>query len=310
MKRKIITDWKEVGLLLKSTRETPRNAGPFVNALRTKGIPVYNPRSRALSEDPVIQQLLGTLVVTLDRNLVTYAAVSGRVKEIVRSWIDAYSALIATKDGKQIASYVDKSHAYIDGLARNETLNTTVMDVLYRILSLPPFSNLKVDPNFSSRFAQITDLLDAFSAFTSQYGVLRSSSSGSGLLSFGFLQSLYREFSGFIEAHGLNEPEDEENIMPPGFVQVMTVHQAKGLQFPVVIVDNLRDMPRIGSDHWTEDYLSRWSRRKPFGTAQTRAEQDLIRRFYVSFSRARNLLILCGKTGSSSKWALGEWDGN
>ncbi len=98
--------------------------------------------------------------------------------------------------------------------------------------------------------------------------------------------------------------------MPSGYVQVMTVHQAKGLQFPVVVVDNLGDTPRIGSDHLTEDYLSLWSRRKPFGTAQARAEQDLVRRFYVSYSRAQNLLVLCGRRGSATSWSLGEWNGN
>lgn len=309
MDRKMITDWKDVGVLFKSTRESPRNAGPYVNALRARGIPVYNPRSRALGEDEIVQQLLGTLVMTLDRNLLAYEAVSGRVKAFVTDWMNAYQSLVATNEGKEIAKYVKNSHSYMDHLAKSETLNTTVMDVLYRILSLPPFGTIKNDPNYSKRFAQITDLLDAFSAFTQQYGVLRASSTGSKSISFEFLQSLYRQFSGFIEANGLNEPEDEENIMPSGMVQVMTVHQAKGLQFPVVVVANLNDTPRVGSEHWTEDFLSQWSRHRPRGTAQTRAEQDLVRRYYVAYSRAKNLLILCCRSGSNNKWTLGEWDG-
>jgi ATP-dependent exoDNAse (exonuclease V) beta subunit len=97
--------------------------------------------------------------------------------------------------------------------------------------------------------------------------------------------------------------------MPAGMVQVMTVHQAKGLQFPVVVVANMSDTPRISSEHWTEDFLSEWSRHRPLGTAQSRAEQDLVRRYYVAYSRARNLLILCGKSGTNNKWTLGEWDG-
>jgi DNA helicase-2/ATP-dependent DNA helicase PcrA len=247
--------------------------------------------------------------MTLDRNLLAYEMVSGRVKHFVTDWINAYRSLVTTSEGKAIAKYVQNSHSYMDQLAKGETLNTTVMDVLYRILSIPPFSTIKNDPNYSKRFAQITELLDAFSAFTQQYGVLRASSTGSKSLSLGFLQSLYREFSGFIEANGLNELEDEENIMPSGMVQVMTVHQAKGLQFPVVVVANLNDTPGIGSEHWTEDFLSQWSRYRPLGTARTRAEQDLVRRYYVAYSRARNLLILCGKSGVNNKWTLGEWDG-
>ncbi len=307
---KLISDWRDVGILFRSTRETPRNAGPYVNALRARRIPVYNPRNRALHEDPTIQQLLGTLVVTLDRKLIAYGAVAGRVRDVADAWIGAYQALASSPEGKEVAEYVHKSQSYIEKLPSNQTLNTTVLDVFYRILSLDPFRRAKLNPNLAARFAEITDLLDAFSAFTDQYGLLRSSSSARGLVSFGFLQNLYREFSGFIESYGLNEPEDEEVIMPAGYVQVMTVHQAKGLQFPIVVVDNIGDTPRAGADHWTEDFLSPWTRRRPIDEAQTRAEQDLVRRFYVSYSRAKNLLVLCGRTGSTTSWALGEWNGN
>ena len=306
---KLISDWRDVGILFRSTREGPRNAGPYVDALRARNVPVYNPRNRALHEDPVIQQLLGTLVVTLDRDMVAYGAVSGRVRQVADDWMGAYQALARTPEGKQVAEYVRASQDYIQKLPMKEVLGITVMDVFYRVLSLPPFTGLKADPNYATRFAEITDLLDAFSAFTVQYGVLRSSSSTAGLISFTFLQSLYREFAGFIEAYGLNDPEDEDEVMPAGYVQVMTVHQAKGLQFPVVVVDNLGDTPRSGSDHWTEDFLAPWSRRKPSGTAQTRAEQDFVRRYYVAYSRARNLLVLCGRQNSATDWVLGEWNG-
>ena len=121
------------------------------------------------------------------------------------------------------------------------------------------------------------------------------------------MRSFYYQFSGFIEAQGLNEPEDPEDLIPSGYVQVMTVHQAKGLEFPVVVVGSLNDNPRVGGDNWTEDFLAPWSPRKPIGRADERAEQDLIRRFYVAYSRAQNLLVLCGKKGSLSKWGLGDW---
>ena len=305
-KDRLITDWRDVGILFRSTREGPRNAGPYVDALRDRDIPIYNPRNRALHEDPVIQQILGALVVTLDRDLVAYGSISGRVKDMADDWIGAYQALARTPKAKELAEYVKDSQQNIAKLPIKEVLGITLMDVFYRILSLPPFRDLKSDPNYATRFAEITDLLDAFSAFTLQYGVLRSSSSAEGLISFRFLQSLYREFTGFIENYGLNDPEDEDEVMPAGYVQVMTVHQAKGLQFPVVVVDNLGDTPRPGSDHWTEDFLAPWSRRKPFGTAQARAEQDFVRRYYVAYSRARNLLILCGREKAATPWVLGE----
>lgn len=309
-KKGIISDWSDVGFLFRSTRESSWNAGPYTDDLRAKGIKVYNPRSRALHVDREIQRLLGTLVATLDPGFENLATLRNqRVLAIVGKWTAAYEALVKSREGKEVADYVRSSHRKIKRMKLGETLNITVMDVLYRILSLEPFRSLKDDPNYATRFAMITDLLDSFSSFTDQYGVLRGSTRGPGKISVKFLGNLYNEFSGFIEQYGLNEPEDPDEIMPRGYIQVMTVHQAKGLEFPVVIVDNLDDEPEVGSDNIIEEFLGQWSERKPIGTALDRAEQDLVRRFYVAFSRAKNLLILCGKKGSGSKWSLGEWNG-
>ena len=307
--KKLISDWRDVAILLRSTRESPRNARPFVAPLRDRKVPVYNPRNRALHEDPRIQQILGVLVATLDRDLETLNSVRGAVTQEILQWVQAYRQLAASSEGNEIREYVKKANVAINKLEKGRLLNITIMDVLYRILSLKPFGDLKEDPNYTTRFALITDLIDSFTAFTERYGLLRSSSTAPGRLSFGFLRTLYYQFSGFIEAYGLNEPEDPDDKIPAGFVQVMTVHQAKGLEFPVVIVGSLQDKPEVGGDNWTEDFLAPWSPRKPIGSAQDRAEQDLIRRFYVAFSRAKNLLILCGKRGTASSFAIGDWNG-
>ena len=309
-KKGLTSDWSEIGFLFRSTKETPWNAGPYTAALRSRGIKVYNPRSRALHQDREIQRLLGTLVATLDPDFENLSVIKNqRVQAIVGKWTRAYSDLVKSSEGKEVADYVKNSHTKIGKTKLGETLNITVMDVLYRILSLEPFRSLKDDPNYATRFAIITDLLDSFASFTDQYGVLRGSTRGPGKISQKFLTNLYNEFSGFIEAYGLNEPEDPDEIMPRGYVQVMTVHQAKGLEFPIVVVDNLDDKPEVGSDNLIEEFLGHWSTRKPLGTALERAEQDLIRRFYVAFSRSKNLLILCGEKGSATKWSLGEWNG-
>jgi len=309
-KRRLVSSWEEVAILLRSTKESPWNAGPFVKALRSKKIPYYNPRNRGLHEDPVIQQLLGALVVTLDEDLETLKAVKGRVASEVYKWIRAYQILAKSAEGKALAKYVEKSHGIIKKVKAKTLLNTTVMDVLYRILSLPPFRDLKEDLNYATRLAMITDLIDSFTAFTEGYGLLRTSSSEDGRLSFRFLMKLYYEFSGFIQTQGLNDPEDPEDLIPKGFVQIMTVHQAKGLEFPIVVVGSLKDKPEVSGDNWTEDFLAPFSARKPNGTALERAQQDLIRRFYVAYSRAKHLLILCGKKGSVSPWALEGSDGH
>ena len=305
--RKLISDWKDVAILLRSTRESPHNAAPYVDALDAKGIPVYNPRNRGLHDDPRIQQLLGTLIATLDKEFETLESVRGRVLGEIQKWVKAYQDLVETPEGKDVLEYVTRSRSKIEELEAGVLMNTTIMDILYRILALEPFRTLKENPNYATRFAGITGLMDAFTSFTQGYGLLRTSSAEAGRMSWKFLRAFYYQFSGFIEAQGLNDPEDPENLVPPGYVQVMTVHQAKGLEFPIVVVGSLSDAPHVSGDNWTEDFLSPWTARKPVGSASDRAEQDLIRRFYVAYSRAKNLLILCGKKGTTSRWARGDW---
>src|SRR5262249_9420044 len=161
---------------------------------------------RALHDDPRIQQILGVLIVSLDKDLKTLESVRGAVVTEVKQWVDACRQLSSGPEGKEVEEYIRKSNAAIGQLDRGRPLNITVMDVLYRILSLQPFRDLKDDPNYSLRFALITGLVDSFTAFTEKYGILRSSSSDHGHLSFNFLRNLYYQFSGFIEAYGLNEP--------------------------------------------------------------------------------------------------------
>ncbi len=309
----LISDWRDVGVLLPSTRETRTAAGPYVESFRQAGIKVYNPRSRALHNDPMIQQLLGALTSTLDKNLsvlegnyVGGRPIRGRSVDAVRRWVASYDALAKTNLGKPLGQYVKKSQQSISKLPPGKLLNTTVMDVLYRILSFEPFRSKRDEANNATRLALITSLLDSFTAFREGRGLLRTSTRISeGGLSTKLLQPFYYEFAGFIEDGGLNDPEDPEDLLPHGHIQVMTVHQSKGLEFPIVIAGGLDAQPREGRDHWAEEFLAQWCARKALGTSLDRATQDLIRKYYVAYSRAKNLLVLPVVKGSPCTWGLG-----
>ncbi len=310
---KRIDDWSDVGILLHSTKESPRLAGPFADALRDQGIKLYNPRSRALHRDPLIQQLLGALVSVLDKNLRVLHGkytngnpVRGSATKAAEDWVQSYNELAEQAEGKELASYVRGGQAAITKFPKGKLLNTTVMDVLYRILSFEPFRSARNEVNEAPRLATITSLLDSFTAFSEGRGLLSTSTrTPGGGISTGFLNKFYYEFAGYIETSGLNEPEDPEDLVPRGYVQLMTVHQAKGLEFPVVIVGSLDSKPQAGREYWAESFLSQWSPRKVLGSKDERAAQDLVRRFYVAYSRAKNLVILCASAQNNNRWGFG-----
>ncbi len=56
---------------------------------------------------------------------------------------------------------------------------------------------------------------------------------------------LFNSYLYALSRHGLNEYENPYDIFPRGYVQIMTIHQAKGLEFPVVIVGSLHKGIRV-----------------------------------------------------------------
>ncbi len=113
------------------------------------------------------------------------------------------------------------------------------------------------------------------------------------MISFRWSQNFYYSLIGLLASKGLNDPEDEKIICPPDRLPIMTVHQAKGLEFPFVFVYGLSQNAKPDSSILLEDTLSLF-RQNPslisFNPKQ-RAEQDLIRFYYVAYSRAQYALI-------------------
>jgi DNA helicase-2/ATP-dependent DNA helicase PcrA len=110
------------------------------------------------------------------------------------------------------------------------------------------------------------------------------------LLEDGRLQNtFYWSFLYTLFRRGEREFEDEEDPFPRGRIPFLTVHQAKGLEFPVVVVGNLR------KDHGEAPVMERLLRpymRRAGEPPQRMAEFDAMRLFYVALSRAKNLVIL------------------
>jgi len=100
-------------------------------------------------------------------------------------------------------------------------------------------------------------------------------------------------------------------------VRVMTVHGAKGLQAPIVILpDTTGAPPQSAGLRWTEEELPLWAPRKTgFNApayAQAEAEragreaEESNRLLYVALTRAEDRLLVCGWHGSK-KPAEGNW---
>jgi len=299
----IVNDPSHIALLFRSTRESPRNAGPYTEELRNLGINIYNPRSRRVHEFPEVQQLIGCLLEILDKTISgsnppqgqyqrnTFFPLSDTIHRFLSNCRREYLNLVNAGNFLDLINYIYTSLKNIELKGGNEWIETPIQKILYKNLNLSPFRERLRDPNWAPRYGVITSLLEGFCSIYN--GNFQRSSNNSYLIKRTWTDAFYRVFCGLIVKMGLNEYEDPIQTIPSGFVQIMTYHQSKGLEFPYILMGSLGNQPRSGLEHLLEERFMSY-RRFPYNLteARIRAQQDDIRLFYMGFSRAKLGLIL------------------
>lgn len=308
-----IEDYSQVAFLFKSTKENGNWAGPFVEALRDRDIPVHNPRNKAYLKHPEIRFALGAVIRCLDPTLegLKTANIMGGVRNQVEEWHTEFEQYVSDYDADELQRYVESIEAELEGLDDSESLSLTLLDVLYRVFSFEPFQTWiegEESPARGKRLGQLTQFVDSFNSVAGRSTLKRSSRAAS--VSTMFLGDFYYLFCGYLNATDFDEPEDPHDQLPGGFVQFMTVHQAKGLEFPVVFTSDLDSEPwTFGGTYWIESELAPLADISPAGDEDERAERDEIRQFYVAYSRAEEDLFLLDQADAPTELTLGYRDG-
>ncbi|WP_165847814.1 ATP-dependent helicase [Ammonifex thiophilus] len=277
-----IEDYSQCVLLLRSTKEASRAAGPFVSALRDEGIPVYNPRSKAYSKQPEVREVLGVLVTILNPD-------GTDLPDHVRDWIQEASRVIDAYP--DLRGYVERSRERIRSAEGGEILAEDFLEVVYRILSFPPFLGYRQDPVRDYRLSKLTRLFESFGSICGRRLERdRSQPSVSG----SWLRSFCEVLGGYFETYGVDDDEDEEVVCPRGSFPVMTIHQAKGLEFDFVFVGRLGSACAPRGEHRLEAEMAQFRREPPMFAFRPEelALQDDVRLYYVAYSRAKYALIL------------------
>ena len=104
-----------------------------------------------------------------------------------------------------------------------------------------------------------------------------------------FINTFFGSYTYAIFRLGESEFEDKEDPFPKGRVPFLTIHQSKGLEFNVVVLANLFRTERPPSSN---EIIIRDLIKKEGEPLDRISHFDNMRMFYVSLSRAKNLLIL------------------
>ena len=299
-----LTDWNQVAFLFSSVKNA--KAVALAEALEAGGISVYSPRSNQFFDRTEIRLMIGALM-----------SLFPQFREI-REW----------KGGVQLESWkyydYDCYQEFIDELRNpeNRTLHewcqeraethhplTDATDyafsgLFYELLQFPLFSQYlgdvtqggAVDNRPARNLAIFSQLLNKYE-YLHHITVLTPNNLDR------HLQRLFNQFFRFLKDGGIDEYEDASEYAPSGCVSFMTIHQSKGLEFPVVIVGSMHAVPR--KQHTDLDSLlqHKYYSKEPFEPLETTKYYDFWRLFYTAFSRAQNLLLLtCQEKTKGRGW--------
>lgn len=182
-------------------------------------------------------------------------------------------------------------------IRRATSLDWSVLDAFYRICGADHFRRMFALAEQGVDEGPICNL-----ALTSQY-LARFQDEGMTLITGDLLvermfqRVLFGRYLYAIYRLGESEYENSQDPFPKGRVPFLTIHQSKGLEFPVVVLVNpcKRDSGPQRVEKLVRPFLSR-----PGGEPLGRMSQfDIMRMFYVALSRAQNLLVIARPKGTS-----------
>ncbi|MGP9631995.1 ATP-dependent DNA helicase [Halomonas sp. AOP43-A1-21] len=304
-----LSDWNQVAFLFRSVKNDKVLA--LARFLEAAGIPVYSPRSNMFFEREEIRLMIGALIFLFPQFPKVREWAEG-VKLPIWDYYDLqcfkpFTDALRKPENKPLLDWarpLAKRHAV---LAQNT--DYAFSGLFYQLLQFPLFSGF-----LSNEAMQGIDKgraarnLGSFSTLLTKFEYLHYVS----VLNPDFLEKnirdLFNQFLRFLVDGGIGEYEDDAEYAPSGCLSFLTIHQSKGLEFPVVVCGSLEAVPRkqYGAlDVLLEDggYLS-----KPtFEPFEHIKNFDFWRLFYTAFSRAQNLLVLSaeekqGRGRSPSKY--------
>ncbi|MHA1252329.1 MAG: ATP-dependent DNA helicase [Candidatus Helarchaeota archaeon] len=294
-KNKIIDDYSDIAILLTSVRF--KYSQHYIDALKKYNIPYFCPRAKSYFENDEIKTTLAILALIFgfyDKYLENY-----KYRKIIEEGL----FLIKRYYNSQLINFIKLKYDEISSLKKGETLNLNIIDVFYQIISFKPFNKYLEDENKARNLALFSRILSIFQLYY-KFSVITYKNKDL------IKNLLFNSFLKFLIDGGMDEYEDPDNPIPKGYVQIMTIHQSKGLEFPIVIIDSLNRIFR--TQKFVDKFLQDYYPRKGYEPLNKITEFDRTRHFYVAFSRAQKILVLSTflkpKPYFSSIWeGLDQW---
>lgn len=281
-----LTDLNQIAFLFRSVKND--KVVRLAQFLEENNIPVYSPRANMFFDREEIKYIIGALlavfpqweVLARDEDLWDY------YQNCVEMYMDY---IIEDKEMFKWTKQMAKVHANLE-----VNTNYAFSGIFYRMLKFKLFKQYLDDNNNldsikdcreSRNIATMSNLIAQFE-YLHNISVLTAKNIENSLFKF------FNIYLRFLIEGGIDEYEDMTEYAPSGCVSFMTIHQSKGMEFPIVFVGSLEGVP-ISQHKEIDEILETYIYEKePYEPSARIKYFDFWRLYYTAFSRAQNLLCL------------------
>lgn len=289
-----LADWNQVAFLFRSVKN--ERVVALAHFLESQGVPVFSPRSNLFFEREEIRLMIGALIFLFPQFANVRAWTEGVQLNIWHYYdhecFKPFTDALRQPENKPLLDWarpLAKRHAV---LAHNT--DYAFSGLFYQLLQFPLFARFLSDEALQGiDKGRAARNLATFSGLLTKFEYLHYVSVLNPEYLDKNLRDLFNQFLRFLDDGGIREYEDDAEYAPVGCVSFLTIHQSKGLEFPIVVCGSLETVPKkqhTALDELLEDggYLPR-PRFEPLVHIK---HFDFRRLFYTAFSRAQNLLVL------------------
>ena len=270
-------------------------------------IPVFNPRGQSLGRIPVIEILCGILLECIDPECKiqnTFGRLPRNAVFRFKIWRSKALKYIEEKENEseEISAFIDTWRSYFQ--IKEGKIEVPLVELIYKLVKWIPEILDEEGLVYLEIIIKTITQTSLFSDFKSNIilnGKNRDISQDS------VIETIWNIFVP-IALGAINLDLDILENLPQNGINIMSIHQSKGLEFPIVIVDVGSDFKMNYANHafkrfpgtpgkscTLEDNMRKFSKLgKPKRDALNRAFDDLIRQYFVAFSRPQGLLLLVG----------------
>lgn len=292
-----LADWNQIAFLFRSVKNDRVVA--LARFLEEQGVPVFSPRSNMFFEREEVRLMIGILIFLFPQFPKVRQWAEGVTLDIWGYYDQQCFGAIAVElrkpENKRLLEWarpLAKRHA-----ALTQNTDYSFSGLFYQLLQFPLFARfLAEDAMQGVDKGRAARNLGTFSKLLTKFEYLHHVSVLNPQYLEKNLRDFFNQFLRFLFDGGIGEYEDEAEYAPKGCVSFLTIHQSKGLEFPIVVCGSLEAVPRkqhTELDEILEDggYLSK-PRFEPLDHIKN---FDFRRLFYTAFSRAQNLLVLAAQ---------------